>query len=164
MIVDSSIWRDRQINGIGLDTSTDIILQQEQVMLNFLAEYPTVKWKWLGNNTSFELRCASLYNFSEPANGVVIFGKTLSQAKTSQQLVDQINALTTDVEYAYVGINRYSLIENDLHIELPDEIEQSIDTIMNYCNSKFKRLASFPDVDGNHMVAAHPMDCYGLCK
>jgi hypothetical protein len=61
-------------------------------------------------------------------------------------------------------VNRYTFSCHDLPFELPDLIEHSLDKIVNYCDPKFQRLHTFPEVDGNHMVAAHPLDCYGLCK
>jgi hypothetical protein len=94
---------------------------------------------------------------------VIVFGTVLHQLTTSL-LVNKIRKLTQDFDYAYVGINRYEIIAHDLDFELPDSIADSLDLVMNYCDPKFCRLHRFDQVDGNHMVAAHPMDCYRLCK
>ena len=95
--------------------------------------------------------------------GIIIFDKTISNVSTSK-LVTIISNLIQPVDYAYVAINRYQLTCHDLPFDLPDSIADSLDTIMNYCHPKFQRLHSFNEVDGDHMVGAHPMDCYGLCK
>jgi hypothetical protein len=84
--------------------------------------------------------------------------------QTTQDLVNTITQLTANCNHAYVAINRYEVVQHDLNIELPDSIDSSLDAIMQYCDPKFKRLHIFDQVDGNHMVQAHPMDCYGLCK
>ena len=96
-------------------------------------------------------------------SGVIIFGPILHK-QTSRSLVTTIKQIINLCDYAYVAVNRYEIIQHDLNIVLPDKIEDSIDIIMEQCDSKFKRLHTFNQVDGNHMVAAHPMDCYGLCR
>ena len=83
---------------------------------------------------------------------------------TTKNLIIKIREITQDVSYAYVAINRYEITLHDLDFELPNSIEDSLDTVMKYCDTQFERLHTFDQVDGNHMVAAHPMDCYGLCK
>ena len=58
----------------------------------------------------------------------------------------------------------YSVIAHDINLALPDDIADSLDVIMKHCNPRFERLHRFEKVDANHMVAAHPRDCYGLWK
>lgn len=165
MLPTYSSWRDRQLSGfVSLKPTSPIILHQEQVMLDFLASCPNINWCWQGDESNFKQICSELYSLNNKNyNGVILFGKSLMHLTTSQ-LIDKIKMIINDVEYAYIGINRYQLGDYDLEISLPDDIGDSIDVIMKLIHPKFKRLYTHSDVDGNHMVAAHPMDCYGLCK
>lgn len=165
MGINYSVWRDQQLGGlVSNDTTSHIILQQEKTMLDFLANCPTIKWNWQGDDTKFKQICSKLHNLDNvDYQGVILFGESLTKLTTSQ-LVSKVKTIIDNVDYAYVGINRFELIAHDLPISLPDDIEHSIDIIMNLIHPKFKRLRSYPEVDGNHMVAAHPMDCYQLCK
>jgi len=134
-------------------------------MLDFLLQHPDVRWKWSSGHNSFYNICDQKVTLSDSDyTGVILFGARLF-GKSSGELVEYIRDQIKNVDYAYVGINRYTILGgHDIDIPLPDDIGESIDCIMHYCNPKFKRLHRFKDVDGNHMVAAHPMDCYGLCK
>lgn len=155
-------WRDQQIAGFTL-AKPGAILAQEQIMLNFIKEY-NICWKWLGNNTTFKNICQQEVCINDSnAQGVIVFGKILNQL-TTKKLVEKITNIIKDFDYVYVAVNRYEILYHDIDLILPDSIAESIDTIMNFCNPQFKRLHTFDQVDGNHMVAAHPMDCYGLCK
>jgi hypothetical protein len=160
---DHNRWRDQQLSGFAGATSTDI-LAQEQVMLNFVKKYSNICWKWLGNDTNFKTICQQQFCIDTiNAQGVILFGKRLNQM-TTENLITKIREITQDVSYAYVAINRYEITLHDLDFELPNSIEDSLDAVMKYCDTRFERLHIFDQVDGNHMVAAHPMDCYGLCK
>jgi hypothetical protein len=164
MIINGNLWRDQQLNGFKNLSGTNTLLEQESVMLNFVKTYSDVVWRWLAPSSKFKEICQKHININNTDyNGIIIFGATLGQ-KTTQSLVTSIRQLTNKCDYAYVAINRYQVIRHDLNIALPDKIDSSLDVIMNYCNSRFQRLHTFDQVDGNHMVAAHPMDCYGLCK
>jgi hypothetical protein len=162
-MIDHNRWRDQQLTGF-TGVATDAILEQEQVMLNFVTQYPDVSWEWKGNNTNFKNVCRKYISIDrETTRGIIIFGQALHRM-TSKSLVEHLTKAIYNFNYVYVAINRYELIAHDLDIELPDTIEASIDTIMMHCHPGFKRLHTFSQVDGSHMVAAHPMDCYGLCK
>lgn len=164
MIINSDLWRDQQLNGFKNLSGTEPVLEQELVMLNFVKTYSDAVWRWVAPNSKFKEICQKNISINNTDyNGIIIFGPPLDQ-KTTQSLVNSIKQLTNECDYAYVAINRYKVIRHDLNIALPDKIDSSLDVIMNYCNVKFKRLHTFDQVDGNHMVAAHPMDCYGLCK
>jgi len=161
--VDIDRWRDQQLSGFK-SASKDAILEQEKVMLDFVTQFSNTKWLWLGNQTNFRKICDQHITIDNiDYQGVILFGSRTSGLSTNQ-LVERIQELTHNVDFAYVGINRYSITKHDIDIELPDSIADSLDVIMNYCNPKFTRLHSFKHVDGSHMVAAHPGDCYGLCK
>lgn len=162
-MLDHDRWRDQQLSGFLSAKPTDI-LAQEQVMLDFVKSHGNVCWKWLGNNTNFKSICQQKFCISETdAQGVILFGKQLHQM-TTKNLITKIRTTIQDFDYAYVAVNRYEVIAHDLDFELPDRIEDSLDTVMHYCDGRFSRLHTFEQVDGNHLVAAHPMDCYGLCK
>lgn len=164
MMVDHNLWRDQQLGGFKHLSGSCTILEQESVMLNFVKTYSNVVWKWVAPNTKFKEICQQHITINDNNyNGVIIFGTVLDK-QSSQSLITTIKKLINLCDYAYVAINRYEIIRHDLDIDLPDRIDDSIDMIMSLCNTKFKRLYTFDQVDGNHMVVAHPMDCYGLCK
>jgi hypothetical protein len=164
MIINNNLWRDQQLNGFKNLSGADTILEQESVMLNFVKTYSNVVWRWVAPNSKFKEICQKHISINNTDyNGIIIFGATLGQ-HTTQSLVTTIKQLINECDYAYVAINRYQVVRHDLNIALPDRIDSSLDVIMNCCNVKFQRLHTFDQVDGNHMVAAHPMDCYGLCK
>jgi hypothetical protein len=157
-------WRDRQINGLVELHNQPVLLAQEQYLMEFLNQNPDVTWNWQGDNSKFKQLCYEHHNFnSTQYNGVVAFG-SLFYNLSSRQLVDKIHKLTQGLDFAYIGINRYFIEKHDIDIELPDDLGHSIDTIMHYCNTEFKRVHRFPVVTGTQMVAAHPMDCYTLCR
>lgn len=95
--------------------------------------------------------------------GVIVFGPILDNLTTGQ-LVRRVQELTQGMDWAYVAVNRYEVTQHDMPFDLPDSIEDSLDLIMQQANPKFQRLYTYSAVDGEHMVAAHPMDCYTLCK
>jgi len=161
--VDHDRWRDQQLAGFAGTPST-AILAQEKVMLDFVKTHKNICWKWLGNNTDFKNICQQQFCINDDnVQGVILFGKEL-HGMTTKNLIAKIRKIIQNFDYIYVAINRYEVILHDLDFELPDQIEDSLDTIMKYCDARFNRLHTFDQVDGNHMVAAHPMDCYGLCK
>ena len=156
-------WRDQQMHSFF--NGYNAILPQEKVLLDFIKSCPNSTWNWAGTDTSFKKICnqhASIITDPD-TSGIILFGPQLS-FKTTSELVDLISSAIKNKKYAYVGINRYEIISHDLAFNLPESIAGSIDLIMSQCDSKFIRLHTFDQVDGNHMVAAHPMDCYGLCR
>lgn len=156
-------WRDRQLNGF-VSTNKEHILEQEKVMLDFVTKFPNVTWRWLGNNDNFRKICEKFISIDDKTyQGVILFGRRL-HGITTEDLVRLVQLTTSEVNFAYVGINRYGITKHNIDLELPDSLEKSLDKIMKYCDPKFNRLHSFNNVDGNHMVAAHPRDCYGLCR
>jgi hypothetical protein len=162
-MVDHDRWRDQQLAGF-LGTTDRDILAQEKVMLDFVKSHKDICWKWLGNNTNFKTICQQEFCIDDSnTQGVIVFGKQLHQM-TTKNLITKLREIIQGFEYAYVAVNRYEVISHDFDLELPDTIEGSLDAVMKHCDSRFNRLYTFAQVDGNHMVAAHPMDCYGLCR
>jgi hypothetical protein len=162
-MVDHDRWRDQQLAGF-LGTTDRDILAQEKVMLDFVKSHKDICWKWLGNNTNFKTICQQEFCIDDSnAQGVIVFGKQLHQM-TTKNMITKLREIIQGFEYAYVAVNRYEVISHDFDLELPDTIEGSLDAVMKHCDSRFNRLYTFAQVDGNHMVAAHPMDCYGLCR
>lgn len=157
-------WRDRQIGSFLNLTGQPTLLTQERIVLDFLKKHKGVRWKWLGDTSKFKTYCGNEIDIvSENHNGIIIFGKILNNL-TTKNLVDLIVKLTNGIDYIYVGINRYEIISHTLPFDLPNDIGDSLDVIMRHANPKFKRLHTFPEVTGELMVAAHPMDCYTICK
>ena len=162
-MVDHDRWRDQQLAGFSSTTYNDI-LAQEKVMLDFVKSHKNVCWKWLGNNTKFKTICQQEFCIDDAhAQGVIVFGKVLNQL-TTKTLIARVKDLVQGFDYAYVAVNRYEIVLHNIDLALPDRIEDSLDTIMKHCDTRFNRLHTFDQVDGNHMVGAHAMDCYGLCK
>ena len=156
-------WRDRQIGGFNLQNQ-HTLLQQEKIMLDFLANTGIKRWAWYGDNNGLKDICAELYELTNTDyQGIIIFGNQLFNLSTAN-LCQHIQSLTNSVDAAYLAINRYAIQCHDLSFELPDSIEASIDKIVEFCNQDFKRLHTFDEVTGKQMVAAHPLDCYGLCR
>jgi hypothetical protein len=163
-MISTQRWRDRQLSSFNKFSQNTLILKQEQLMLDFISSCGDIGWRWHGDNNQFRNICEENHTIcTTEYQGIIIFGIVLNGHST-RSLITHIRNLIENVNYAYVGINRYTLTKHDLPIELPDKIDDSLDTIMTYCHPKFQRLYTFPEVDGNHMIAAHPMDCYGLCK
>jgi hypothetical protein len=156
-------WREQQLNSFANLAGADIILTQEKIMLDFVTQHKIV-WKWHADDTKFRQLCKQFIDIGDnDCQGVIVFGVPLYELTTSQ-LVQKIQTLTQNFDCAYIAINRYKVIAHDLDFELPDLIEDSLDLIMSHCHPGFRRLHTFHNVDGNHMIAVHPMDCYGLCK
>jgi hypothetical protein len=164
MTVNRALWRDQQLNGIGFSDTSYIILHQEQIMLDFLSNFPGIVWKWAGDDSSFKRVCENYVSLSDRSyDGVILFGEILSHLST-QKLVDKIKTHIQTVKYAYVGVNRYEIVNENIDTNLPDSIEDSLDYILHSIHPAFRRLHTFDQVTGDQMVAVHPMDCYGLCK
>ena len=161
---DSDTWRDRQVLSF-CDYKQDVVLAQEKVMLDFVSQFPDVHWSWRAEKGLFYDICRKQVTIDKQANsnGVIVFGNGIAVTSTGT-LVRRIRNLVQNISVAYVGINRFAISEHNLDFKLPDSIEQSLDLIMKYCNPGFKRLHTFDRVDGDHMIFAHPMDCYGLCR
>lgn len=159
----SRSWRDRQIHGFNLQ-QIPTILAQEKIMLDFMDSCGPITWQWHGDNNNLKNICSKHYTIAcDGCQGIVIFGSIL-YGKSTADFCSYIQDLICDFDCVYLGVNRYTFSCHDLPFELPDLIEHSLDKIVNHCDPKFQRLYTFPEVDGNHMVAAHPLDCYGLCK
>jgi hypothetical protein len=161
----TSRWRDRQLNSFTSINHQVLILEQEKIMLDFIQSCPTdTRWKWQGSESNFKNICKEQFTITDyNYNGIILFGTIFYNISTSQ-LVKTIRESTQNVNFSYIGINRYELSVHDIDIELSEDIDDSIDKIMNYCDHRIIRLHNFLEVDGHHMVAAHPMDCYKLCK
>lgn len=157
-------WRDQQLSGFSSIDQTNVILEQEKIMLDFVQSIPNVRWKWQAPTSNFKTICRQKITITEnDYDGIILFGNIFFDITTSQ-LVNIIRKQISNINFAYIGINRYWIIENDLDIELPDRIDDSIDKIMKCCDDRITRLHTFDEVDGSHMIASHPMDCYKLCK
>jgi hypothetical protein len=164
MAVNRNIWRAQQFSGIGLSGRSPIILQQEKIMLDFLLKFPEITWKWAGDESSFKEICKNYLSLDNHVyTGIIIFGGILSHLSTPQ-LIEKIQSNIQSLEYAYIGINRYEIVNKTTDSNLPDSIDDSLDYILQSINPKIKRLHTFDKVTGDQMVGVHPMDCYGLCK
>lgn len=164
-MIDYTRWRDQQLQGLSCVFNQPPVLAQERVMLDFVLGQPCDQWRWFGTHNSFKDLVAQLVTLTDSAQapGVIVFGMVLECARLSQ-FRQRIHSLIDQVDFAYVAVNRYTIIHNDMAMDLPDSMEQSLDLIMTSIDPRFRRLATFDQVDGAHMVAAHGMDCYGLCK
>lgn len=158
-------WRAQQINGFS-DSEPGAVLAQEQVMLDFVGKFPNVSWRWKAEKGSFYDMCCRKFNIDNDVNydGIITFGSSIFNILSTRIMVAKITNLVRNVKVAYVGFNRYHIGKHNIDLPLPDSLSESCDTIMKYCDTRFKRLHTFDKVDGDHFVGAHPLDCYGLCK
>jgi hypothetical protein len=162
--MNTTSWRDRQISSFKLDQKNFVILQQEKIMLDFMESCGQTTWKWMGDSNTFAKFCHSVHDFSDKDyQGIIIFG-SIFFGKPTSYICQTIKDHITNVKHVYCAVNRYLISEHDMTFELPDSIEASMDCIIKHCHPNFKRLHTFAEADGNHMIAAHPLDCYGLCK
>jgi hypothetical protein len=157
-------WRDTQIDSFTNLTGQTVILEQELVMLNFVTQFADARWTWLAPHNKFYDICKQHINIVDHDHSAVIAFVPAISGINPFELVQKITDLTLTVKYAYIAVNRYFIKSTAPDCNLPDSIEDSLDILLSRCNPNFKRLANFKEVDGNHMVFAHPMDCYGLCK
>lgn len=155
-------WRDQQLSGFASIFKQPVLLEQESRMLEFVQSCPDVVWRWIAPITEFRAICQDHVCLGS-GTGVIVFGPILDNLTTGQ-LIRRVQELTAGQDHAYVAVNRYEVTEHDLSFDLPDSIELSLDMVMQQANPGFRRLHTYPAVDGEHMVAAHPMDCYVLCK
>jgi hypothetical protein len=155
-------WRDQQLSGFASIFKQPILLEQESRMLEFVNSCPDVVWHWHAPTNGFWKICQEQIKLG-PGTAAIVFGPILDNLTTGQ-LVDQIKDLVGNKDYAYVAVNRYEVTDNNLPLSLPDSIEDSLDIIMQQADVRFKRLHTYAQVDGEHMVAVHPMDCYTICK
>lgn len=155
-------WRDQQLSGFSSIFKQPVLLEQESRMLEFIRSCSNITWRWIAPISGFRQICAEQVQLGS-GPGVIAFGPILDNLTTGQ-LVHRVRELIKDADSAYIAINRYEITENDLPVELPDSIEDSLDAIMQLADPAFKRLHTYALVDGEHMVAAHPMDCYTLCR
>jgi hypothetical protein len=159
-------WRDQQIGSFSGHDNKQTLLAQEKVMLDFICQFPHVRWCWAGDNNNFKLICADLVQIAtktDECDGIILYGNLLHGLMV-KDFVAKVKKLIFGKQYVYLGVNRYEIIGHDFARYLPESIEDSIDFIVKNINPDFRRLARFPQVDGNHMVFAHPMDCFGICK
>lgn len=147
-------WRDRQLN--------QQLSWQEHVCYQYLRSHPGVNWQWASNEPdNFYHYCCSQLTVDQPcANGLVIINYPVQQ--TVKNFVSVVQSLITDnIEQIYMAINRYDFDpKNDLNIEYPDSLAQSIDLISKLCHAGFQRLYSPLQADGKHFVGAHGLDVY----
>lgn len=161
-MINHNRWRDQQLSGFSSIFKQPVLLEQESRMLEFVQSCPAVVWRWIAPITGFRAICQEHVQLGS-GPGVIVFGPILDNLTTGQ-LVRRVQELTQGMDWAYVAVNRYEVTQHDMPFDLPDSIEDSLDLIMQQANPKFQRLYTYSAVDGEHMVAAHPMDCYTLCK
>lgn len=148
-------WRNKQI-------STGL-LWQDMVCLDFIAQpqYQNLSWRWLGRKDNFYHHCSQILELShDNYTGLIMINRP--SYVTPRAFVDMLDRrLHDDVKCAYVAVNRFMLrANNDLDLDYPDSLEESIDLIMSQCKKKFRRLYSPLDVDGKHFVAVHGLDVF----
>lgn len=145
-------WRNKQ-----LGTN---ILQQEALCYKFLNQHNSLTWAWHGTRGNFYNFCQQQFNFSENATGLVIIN--LPVRATPREFVEEIDSLITESTQAvYLAVNRFEFkSSNDLGIQYPDSLEQSIDLIVQHCCVPFQRINHSTPVDGHHFVGAHGLDIF----
>lgn len=145
-------WRNKQ-----LGTN---ILQQEMMCYEFLNRHKNLTWAWHGLRGNFYNHCRPQFNFSKNATGLVIIN--LPTRATPKEFVTIINSLITDsIQAVYLAVNRFEFNAiNDLGIEYPSNMEQSIDLIVQHCCVTFQRINHSTMIDGHHFVGVHGLDIF----
>ena len=161
-MINHNRWRDQQLSGFSSIFKQPVLLEQESRMLEFVRSCPGVQWLWQAPDTQFKQTVQEHASLG-PGTGIIVFGPVLDNLTTGQ-LIQQVGQLVANYSHAYVAVNRYEVTRHDWLFELPDSIEHSLDQVMTRADARFRRLYTYDHVDGEHMVAAHPMDCYVICK
>jgi len=145
-------WRNKQLS--------DNLLWQETQCLNFLKCYPNVSWQWIGQQDNFFKFCQQQVEIDNNGSGLIIIN--YPGRVSAGTFVNTINQLTDCQPSAvYLAVNRYEFLTvNDLNVEYPDQIENSIDTIISMCSFPFRRLYQPQQVDGKHFVGVHGLDVF----
>jgi len=68
--------------------------------------------------------------------------------------------LTSNIQGAYMAINRYEFCVETTNPDLPDSTEQCLDLIANRCNQAFRRLYVPDTIDGRCFVGLHGLDVF----
>jgi len=145
-------WRNKQLG--------NQLLWQEIQCLNFLKKHATIQWQWHGFKSNFFNFCQNKININSTGAGLVIIN--YPTRVSPGVFVETINKLTECQPCAvYLAVNRYEFLSvNDLHIDYSDQIEYSIDQIINQCCYPFQRLYRPQQVDGKHFVGVHGLDVF----
>lgn len=149
-------WRNKQLG--------QNLAQQEIICFEWLKQQTGIQWQWYGHPGYFQNYCRERLDFSQPATGLVIVNYPLHA--TPAKFVDTINRLVTDrVQAVYLAINRFEFnSKNDLNLDWPDSMEQSIDLIVAQCKIPLRRLQTFAEVDALHFVGIHGLDIFVYAK
>jgi hypothetical protein len=147
-------WRNKQLG--------NQLLWQEIQCLNFLKKHPTTQWQWYGAKGNFLNFCQDKINITTDTDGdglIIINCPTQVSPRTFVNTIDKLTRHQPRV--VYLAVNRYEFLSvNDLHIEYSDQIENSIDQILNRCCYTFQRLYYPQQVDGKHFVGVHGLDVF----
>lgn len=143
-------WRNKQLK--------DSLLWQEIQCLEFCQQQNTT-WAWHGVHNNFFNVCKKVLTFGPNHNGVIIINTPTRL--TVDNFVNHVSSvLTSNIQTAYMAINRYEFLVQNTNINLPDSIEQCLDIIANRCNPAFRRLYVPAEVDGKHFVGVHGLDVF----
>lgn len=148
----SNHWRNKQVGSN--------LLSQEIACLDFLQKHPTVTWTWLGTQGYFFDYCLDKIRVDTNANGIVAINHGMNASP--KQLIHIIDSLLTDeIQCAYFAFNRFAIKPmNDLGLDYPDDIGDTIDLILSHCQKPLARLYHASEVDGRHFVGVHGLDVF----
>ena len=144
-------WRNKQLG-------TEVLFS-EQICLDFLSRHKDLSWRWVGPKNSFYDLCCEQFTISDHGQGVVIINTPFQV--TPGEFVKKINQEIGGASAVYLAINRYEFVPvNDLAIDYPDSISDSIDCIVQHLNIPFTRVPVDAEVDGAHFVGVHGLDIF----
>ena len=145
-------WRNKQLG--------KSLLRQEILCLEFLDKHPDLTWQWSGHKGYFYDYCNSVFSIDRSGQGLIMINNLFRL--TPANMISSLDRLMhDDIQTAYLAINRFEIhAKNDLSLDYPDSMQQSIDLIVSRCQKKFKRLYSPGEVDAKHFVGVHGLDVF----
>jgi hypothetical protein len=146
-------WRNKQLG--------NRIASQEIKCFNWLNKFPNITWAWYGVQGNFFNFCKENLQIANKGNDGLIIINYPTRVSPGD-FVHAINLLSTNnIQAAYLAVNRFEFKAlNDLNIDYPDDVGDSLDLIVKHCNLPFERLNNPVEVDGMHFVGAHGLDVF----
>lgn len=143
-------WRNKQL---GANT-----LWQETVCEKFLQQHPSIHWSWHGLHGNFYHKCCQKYNIGNGTGRIIINHPV---KVTPAEFVRQVNEIISGATAVYLAVNRYEFVAvNDLNINYPESLADTIDQIVAHLCLPFSRLIYRDDVEGNSFVGVHGLDIF----
>lgn len=145
-------WRNKQIG--------NQLLSQEKCCLEFLEQHSNLTWKWYGTTGFFSNYCKNRFKFGNVNDGLIIINYPMRVSpKKFLSFVD--STISDQTEAVYLAVNRFEFVSlNDLNLDYPDDIGESINAIIQKSKYFFRRYYVPIEIDGKHFVGVHGLDIF----